>query len=159
MHLYLWTCYLWSTCGVIVSQFDAHCFSVVFCLQHGCCICCTTCASGLFNLSMEKMIEQIVSPVLFLLVTTCDTISTISLCVRVFLNETKVALFFWSKLSRNQLRLPLVLPSLQVSDKPQDDDGAGFLELGKFIYSKTTPLKNRKETISDLFWAMTNCSK
>ena len=40
------------------------------------------------------MIEKIVSPVLFLLVTTCDTISTISLCVRVFLNETKVALFF-----------------------------------------------------------------
>jgi len=33
------------------------------------------------------------------------------------------------------------LPSLQVSDKPQDDDGAGFLELGKFIYSKTTPPK------------------
>jgi len=42
----------------------------------------------------NKLIEQIVSPVLFLLVTTCDTISTISLCVRVFLNETKVALFF-----------------------------------------------------------------
>ena len=54
----LWECYLWSTCGVIVSQFDAHCFSVVFCLQHGCCICCTTCASGLFNLSMEKYIDR-----------------------------------------------------------------------------------------------------
>ena len=87
------------------------------------------------------LIEKSVSPVLFLLVTTCDTISTISLCVRVFLNETKVALFFWNKLSRNQLRLPLVLPPLQVSDKPQDDDGAGFLGLGKFIYSKTTPKK------------------
>ena len=82
------------------------------------------------------------------------------LCVlEFFLNETKVALFFWNKLSRNQLRLPLVLPPLQVSDKPQDDDGAGFLELGKFIYSETTTPKNRKNTISDLFWAMTNCSK
>ena len=32
----------------------------------------------------EKMIEKMVSPVWFLLVTTCDTISTLSLCVRVF---------------------------------------------------------------------------
>ena len=39
IHLYLWKCYLWSTCDVIVSQFDEYCFSVVFCLQHGCCIC------------------------------------------------------------------------------------------------------------------------
>ena len=71
------------------------------------------------------------------------------LCVLEFFfqNETKVALVFWNKLSRNQLRLPLVLPPLQVSDKPHDDDGAGFLELGKFIYSKTTPQKNRKKTI------------
>ena len=42
----------------------------------------------------NTLIEKIVSPVLFLLVTTCDTILTISLCVRVFLNETKGALFF-----------------------------------------------------------------
>ena len=42
----------------------------------------------------NKLIEKIVSPVWFLLVTTCDTILTISLCVSVFLNETKGALFF-----------------------------------------------------------------
>ena len=41
----------------------------------------------------NKLIEQFVSPVLFLLATTCDTIPTISLCVGVFSTETKVALF------------------------------------------------------------------
>ena len=39
------------------------------------------------------LIEKIVSPVLFLLVTTCDTISAISLCLDYVLIETKVALF------------------------------------------------------------------
>ena len=42
-------------------------------------------------------------------------------------NETKVALFFWSKPSRNQLTY--FLQSLQVSDKPQDDDGASPLSI------------------------------
>jgi len=33
------------------------------------------------------------------------------------------------KISRNQLRLSYVLQSLQVSDKPQDDDGASPFDM------------------------------
>ena len=107
------------------------------------------------NILIEKSFLRFCSYLWLLVILSQQYLCVLEFCF----NETKVALFFWSKLSRNQLRLPLVLPSLQVSDKPQDDDGAGFLELGKFIYSKTTPQKNRNKTISDLFWAMTNCSK
>ena len=41
----------------------------------------------------KKMIEKIVSPGLFLLVTTCDIISTISLCARVFLMRLRLPYF------------------------------------------------------------------
>lgn len=97
-HLYLWKCYLRSTCGIFFLSFTNIVTGRVFCLQHGCCICCTWdfhehvttveynkankvarqiifFTSGLLNLFMEKYIDRnIVSPVFLLLVTICDTI-------------------------------------------------------------------------------------
>ena len=105
--------------------------------------------------------------------TTCDTISIISLCLEFsFKKKAKVALFFWSKPSRNQLRLPYFLQSLQVSDKPQDDDGASPLSIWhgsnhvtfdflswETLYTAKQTKNSRKNIISDLSWATTNCSK
>ena len=106
------------TCGVIVSQFGEHCFSsgvlLATWLLHLLYYMCPTwwfhvdVATVGYRLTAKqmrfylwpvqsihgknKLIEQIV--LRFCFYSTCDTILTISLCVRVFFNETKAALFF-----------------------------------------------------------------
>lgn len=101
----------------------------VFCLQHGCCICCTWdfhehvttveynkankvarqiifFTSGLLNLFMEKYIDRnIVSPVFLLLVTICDTIWVFFfwlICKKINLRFPYREVNQLSKLPRNQ---------------------------------------------------------
>ena len=100
-HLYLWN----SLRVLLVEYLWCNCFSVWRSLF----FCGVLLATWLLHLSYymclwpvqsihgkDKLIEKIVSPVWFLLVTTCDTISAISLCLDYVLIETKVALFMWS---------------------------------------------------------------